>query len=297
MCYIFVMNVHDENTHWLEKCPGYKLGYKIIAHDKHLPVIVLVHGLASNHTRWSEFITNTTLLDHFNIIRVDIMGHGLSLQRRRVTRQDWCDDIAVVLKQEGFSKAIIIGHSLGAQVAIQFAHSYPSLCIGTILIDVTFPQLLHGTLSWVKKLKYVVWSIMWLAFGVNKLGIRRKNFKLQDLYELDKQTRIKLAANQSIASLYINPLADLRHIPLALYLQDMFELVRPLPSLEAVTAKVLAIVSSGTQLIDRKKTLQQIQRFSNGEVKSIEADHWPLTENPEQTRKLIEKWCEQLIDE
>jgi len=290
------MNMHDESTHRLEKSPGYILGYKVIAHDKHRPVIVLIHGLASNHTRWTEFVTNTTLLRHFNLIRIDLMGHGLSLQRRRVTRQGWCDDIAAVIKQEGFSKAIVIGHSLGAQVAIQFAYSYPSMCNDIILIDITFPRLLRGTLALVKKLKYLVWSIMWIAFTVNKLGIRRKHYELNNLYELDKQTRIKLAANQSIASIYINPLADLRQMPLALYLQDMFELVRPLPCPEDVSANVLAIVSSGAQLSDRKETLQQIQRFSNVEVKSIEADHWPLTENPEQTRNLIDQWCEKKID-
>ncbi len=88
--YIDLMNKHDEVTHWLEKYPGYKLGYKIIAHDKHRPVIVLVHGLASNHTRWPEFIANTTLLDRFNCLRVDLMGHGLSLQRQRVRSAILC---------------------------------------------------------------------------------------------------------------------------------------------------------------------------------------------------------------
>lgn len=291
------MSNHEEVTRWLEKQPGYKLGYKVIAHDRNLPVIVLVHGLASNHTRWSEFVANTTLPDRFNCLRVDLMGHGLSLQRRRVTRQDWCEDIATILKQEGFSKSIIIGHSLGAQVAIEFARYYPSLCNGVVLIEPTFPQLLHGVLAWVKKLKWLLWSVMWFAFGLNKLGIRRQHYELRNLHELDEQTRIKLADNQSIARFYMNPIPDLRYIPLANYLQDMFELVQPLPKFEDISAKVLAIISSGAQISDRKETSQQIHRFPRGEIKSIESNHWPLTENPEQTRKIIEHWCAQFVDE
>ncbi len=290
------MSHHEEVTRYLEKQPGYKLGYKVIAGDRNRPAIVLVHGLASNHTRWTEFVAHTTLADRFNCLRVDLMGHGLSLQPRRVRRQDWCEDIAAILKQEGFSKAIIIGHSLGAQVAIEFARYYPSLCHGIVLIDPTFPQLLHGVLAWIKKLKWLLWGVMWFAFVLNKLGIRRQHYELRDLHELDQQTRIKIADNQSLARLYMDPIADLQYIPLANYLQDTFELVRPLPTFEDISAKVLAIISSGAQISDRKGTSQQIHRFPNGEIQSIESDHWPLTENPEQTRKIIEHWCAQFVN-
>lgn len=290
------MNKHNEVTRSLEKSPGYRLGYKLIEHDKTQPVIVLVHGLASNHTRWSEFVSNTSLFNHFNCLRIDLMGHGLSLQRRRVTRQDWCNDIVSILKQEGFNKVIIIGHSLGAQVAVEFAARYPSMCSGVILIDPTFPELLHGFLKWAKKFKYLIWSAMWLVFGLNKLGLKRRRFEMRNMHELDKQTRLKLADGETISKLYMSPLADLRYIPVGNYLQDIIELLKPLPELESIYARVLAIISSGANISDRAQTSQQIHRFPRGEIQSIEADHWPLTENPEQTRKIIEQWCMQFID-
>ncbi|MCG6970135.1 MAG: alpha/beta hydrolase [Gammaproteobacteria bacterium] len=282
-----------EETKWFEKYPGYKLGYKLIGHDKSRPVIVFVHGLGSNHTRWSEFMANTLLVHHFNLLRVDLMGHGLSLQRRRVTRQDWSADIAAILKHEGFSDAFIIGHSLGAQVAIEFAHHYPEHCSGVVMIDPTFPQLLRGVLGWARRLKWLIWCLMWVAFGLNKMGLRRRHFGLLDLWQLDKHTRIKMADQQSITKLYMNPLADLHYIPVANYLQDIFELLRPVSHLEEVHTKVMAIVSTGAQISDRKGTIQQMQRFPQTEIQSIEADHWPLTENPEQTRAIIEQWCMQ----
>ncbi|WP_455211095.1 alpha/beta fold hydrolase [Kaarinaea lacus] len=290
------MTNQNEVTKSIVKYPGYKLGYKIIEHDKNKPVIIFIHGLASNHTRWSEFIANTSLKLHFNLLCVDLMGHGLSLQRRRVTRRGWCEDIAAILKHEGFSSAIVIGHSLGAQVAIEFAYRHPEQCSGIVLIDPTFPQLLSGALGWARRLKWLIWCLMWLGFGLNKLGLRRRHFELRNLWQLDKQTRIKLANKQSIAKLYMNPLADLHYIPVANYLQDIYELVQPLPHLEDISVKVMAIVSSGAEISDRKGTAQQIQRFSQAEIQSIEADHWPLTENPEQTRSIIEKWCMQLVE-
>lgn len=291
------MTTHDEVTKSFVKYPGYKLGYKLIEHDKSKPVIIFIHGLGSNHTRWSEFIANTSLKQHFNLLRVDLMGHGLSLQRRRVTRKDWSEDIAAILKHEGFSTAFIIGHSLGAQVAMEFAYQYPELCSGIVLIDPTFPQLLRGVLGWARKMKWLILCLIWLGFGLNKIGLRRRHFELRNLWQLDEQTRIKLADKQSIAKLYMNPAADLHYIPVANYLQDIYELVRPLPHLEDVTTKVMAIVSKGAEISDRKGTAQQMQRFHQAEIQSIEADHWPLTENPEQTRTIIEQWCMQFVDE
>ena len=64
-----------------------------------------------------------------------------------------------------------------------------------------------------------------------------------------------------------------------------------------VPAKVMAIVSTGAEISDRKGTAQQMRRFPQAETQSIEADHWPLTENPEQTRIIIEQWCMQFVDE
>jgi pimeloyl-ACP methyl ester carboxylesterase len=289
------MTNHHEVTKSVEKYPGYKLGYKLIKLDKNKPVIVFIHGLGSNHTRWSEFIANTSLKQHFNLLRVDLMGHGMSLQRRRVTRREWCEDITAILKQEGFSDALIIGHSLGAQVAIEFAYHHPEICIGVIMIDPTFPQFFSGVLGWARRLKWLVWCLMWLGFGLNKIGFRRRHFELRNLWQLDEQTRIKLADKQSIAKLYMNPFADLRYIPVANYFQDIFELVKPISHLEDVTAKVMAIVSTGAEISDRRGTAQQMQRFPHVEIRSIEADHWPLTENPEQTRTIIEEWCMQFV--
>ena len=291
------MTDHEEVTKWFEKYSGYKLGYKLIEHDKNRPVIIFIHGLGSNHTRWSEFIASTSLIQHFNLLRVDLMGHGLSLQRRRVTRKEWCEDIAAILKHEGYNKAIVIGHSLGAQVAIEFAYYYPEYCNGVILIEPTFPQLLTGVLGWAKRLKWFIWCLMWLVFALNKVGLRRRRFKLRNLWQLDEQTRVKLADKKPIAKLYMNPFSDLRYIPVANYLQDIYELFQTLSHLEDVPAKVMAIVSTGAEISDREGTAQQMRHFPQAEVQSIEADHWPLTENPEQTRVIIEQWCMQFVDE
>ncbi len=40
--------------------------------------LVLLHGLASNLTRWSEFVEHSALRGWHDLIRIDLRGHGVS---------------------------------------------------------------------------------------------------------------------------------------------------------------------------------------------------------------------------
>jgi pimeloyl-ACP methyl ester carboxylesterase len=62
--------------------------------------VLLLHGLASNMTRWSEFVERTTLADDRDVIRVDLRGHGDSPTRGRISLQLWCDDLLALLDAE-----------------------------------------------------------------------------------------------------------------------------------------------------------------------------------------------------
>lgn len=48
------------------------------------PPLVLVHGLASNRTRFAEFAEHSRLHGVHPLLRVDLRGHGGSLTRQRV---------------------------------------------------------------------------------------------------------------------------------------------------------------------------------------------------------------------
>jgi hypothetical protein len=56
-------------------------------------LLVLVHGLASNHTRWTEFVRTTRLRQSWDLLRVDLRGFGGSLTRRRVGLDVWSRDL------------------------------------------------------------------------------------------------------------------------------------------------------------------------------------------------------------
>lgn len=259
--------------------------------------LIMLHGVASNHTRWSEFVGHTTLGSEWNLLRLDLRGHGESMCRGRINRQRWVTDLLAIVEKEKLSSVVLLGHSLGAEIALDYAAAYPAQVDGLILIDPVFHENLHGVLGWVRRLQYLLWLPMGLLWFFNLLGLKRRKFPPRDLYELDQRTRSTLKSNPKIqiADLYMNPLADLPYLPLLNYLQDLQAVVKPLPLLEAISQPVLVIMSGGSSLSDRQKNQQQINRMPNASSEVVQCDHWPLTEQPEAVRKIIDDWCKTIL--
>jgi esterase len=278
---------------------GTRLGYRVLRSKQHHPVIVLIHGLASNLTRWSEFMDNTSLKNTWDLVRVDLRGHGTSMARGRISRTKWIEDLSTVLNAEGYSEAVLVGHSLGAQVALLFAVKYPEKTRGLILIDPVFPAAISGLLGIAKRIRAVLWLLIRLIWLVNFFGLKRNRFPARDLRLLDDETRKVLASdpNADIAKLYMAPWKDLKYLPSANYLQDLFEVTRPLPlRLEEVKAPVLVLLSAGASVSHGDTTQEHIARLPNSETATIDANHWLLTERPDEARHEIEQWCTRLAN-
>ena len=262
--------------------------------------LVLVHGLASNASRWHEFMQHTQLVELFEILAMDLRGHGRSVVFKPFTRQDWVEDIAAVLTAHQ-KPSIIVGHSMGAQIALDYASQYADRDEGSlkglILIDPIFPQALDGILKKIARLRALVRAACWLVRAGYSLGLHRRRYPQRDLQVLDQETRAFLAANpdKHIADLYMNPLADLPYLPLASYLQDLYEVTRPLRPLAHITAPVLVLLSEGASTSHADTNRKLLSALPKLEIKSIDADHWLLTEKPLEAREAIENWCQRQL--
>lgn len=253
----------------------------------------MIHGLASNNTRWSEFVDQTILEQHRDLLRIDLRGHATSMFRGQITMADWVEDLAAILRCEGYDKATIIGHSLGAQIGMHFYAKYPSSVAAMVMIDPVFPENLSGRLLKAKKLRLLVQLALRFLWALNWLGFRRRQFPPRDLRELDEKTREILQNNADIeiGDLYTNPFIDLEFMPVANYLQDTLEVIRPLPPLEELDVPILVLLSSGASVSDPEKNQAMINRMPKAETITIAANHWLLTEKPKEAREAIEKWC------
>lgn len=274
---------------------GVRLGYKFVSQGTSSPTLVMLHGLASNHSRWSEFVSNTDLRNDWNLLRPDLRGHSYSMTRRTYHREHWCADLAAVLEQENLQQVVILGHSLGAQIAMDFALRYPNLCGGLILLDPVFPELLHGKLGKARRLRPLLWLVVKALRLLYRLGLGQREFPIRDLHALDVKTRelLKQTSPAEIARLYTNPRVDLEFIPLGNYLQDVLEVVRPLPDYTQITQPVRVLLSTGTSLTDHRALEEKIGRIPHSDIVPVHCNHWPMTEKPEEVRQIIETTCRQ----
>ncbi|MDH3563605.1 MAG: alpha/beta hydrolase [Gammaproteobacteria bacterium] len=284
-----------EALHTLRSADGARLGYRLWREGtKPRRAIVLLHGMASNMTRWSEFVEHTSLKHHWDILRPDLRGHVESFARGRLGLEVWSRDLQTLLDVEHYEKAVVIGHSLGAQVAMHFAAHHPARVQGVVLIDPVFHQALRGAMRVADIFRPVLEGIVSLILFLNRIGLRRRNIPGRDLRIMDEATRLKFLGagkQEEMIDLYSSPWEDLKYFPVASYLQELLEIIRPLPPLSQIKAPVLALLSKGITYTDPKTTHRLLEEQPEIQIETIDAYHWPLTENPLQIRNTIEAWC------
>src|SRR5713226_8516109 len=230
-------------------------------------MLVLLHGLASNLTRWSELVAHTSLKAGWDILRPDLRGHGASLDRGRVGMDEWCADLAALLEAERAPRAVVVGHCLGANVAVEFARRHPDGVAGLVLVEPMPREALRGSLRAAARLRPLVLSVARLVRALNALGVHRRRVAQLDLVELDRTT------------------------PTGAYLQSLMAVSRGLPDLGAIRVPVLALLSTGGALSDPSRTERLLRALPSCRIMQLSSQHWIPTEQPEAMRRAIEEWC------
>ncbi len=257
--------------------------------------LLLLHGAASNHTRWSELVENTSLKARWRILQPDLRGNGASTHRTHQGIDVWCRDLVELFDAEGVGRAVVVGHSLGAQIGTHLAHRHPQRVAGLALIDPVFREALRGKQGFLARNEWIVAGAANVISGLNRLGIRRRQIPGRDLRELDEATREAMAAGDSlevIADRYSGLGLILKHMPTSNYLRQMLATGADPPPLEEIRCPVLVLMSAKISFADTEVTRKRLGQLADLEIVPVAANHWPLTEAPDETREAIESWIE-----
>lgn len=88
------------------------------------PAVVFVHGGAVDGRFFKDNVP--ALTDRLRVITVDLWGHGRSPDRPGpFSIGSFSDDVAAVIEQAADGRAHVLGHSIGAVVAMDLAMRYP----------------------------------------------------------------------------------------------------------------------------------------------------------------------------
>lgn len=90
------------------------------------PDVVLIHGLGASSRSFTP-LANALAQDH-RVVVPELPGHGKNMDDGRpVSVPRFAHEVALALRELKVENAIVLGHSMGAQVAIELARSHPHL--------------------------------------------------------------------------------------------------------------------------------------------------------------------------
>jgi pimeloyl-ACP methyl ester carboxylesterase len=96
--------------------------------------VLFLHSFAGDSTHWSPVLE--ALAPRRRVVACDYSGHGLApAARGRYSIRRLAQDVLTVADAQNLEQFVLVGHSMGAQVAAEFAAAGPKRVKKLILVD------------------------------------------------------------------------------------------------------------------------------------------------------------------
>lgn len=153
--------------------------YQKVLHSETAPWVLFIHGLGGSMKTWKYQLDKFS--DKYNILLVDLEGHGKSSNEKTTERYKPAIDaekIYNILIKENISKIHLISLSLGTLVAFEFVRLFPEVIssavfAGTIINLDLKRKILLGFVQTIKRIVPV--AILYKIFA--NIILPRKNHK------------------------------------------------------------------------------------------------------------------------
>jgi pimeloyl-ACP methyl ester carboxylesterase len=135
---------------------GYRMHLIIEGRDKEGPTVVFFHGAGDIALHWNLILPEVG--EFARAVAIDQNGEGWSEHGHGAAIPQQVYDSRQMLKNAGLEPPyILVGHSLGGILAMQFAHAYMKDVAGVVLVDATHPDVVlrvydpdSGSSNWTK---------------------------------------------------------------------------------------------------------------------------------------------------
>ncbi len=105
------------------------------------PPLVLLHGFTGSSLSWATLAE--TLASQYDIISIDLLGHGKSecpQQPVRYSIQHAASDVLAIVERLDLQTISLLGYSMGGRLALYLAQQYPEI-IKTLLLESASPGI------------------------------------------------------------------------------------------------------------------------------------------------------------
>ncbi|KOO56782.1 acyl-CoA esterase [Rheinheimera sp. KL1] len=166
--------------------------------------IVLIHGLFGSYENLG--VIARALAGQWQVINLDMRNHGRSDWHDSMSYALMAEDVKETLDHLGLEQVILLGHSMGGKIAMEFALRYPERVSKLILADISPVQNRPRHLEILSALDGIDLSSLQsrqqadqqLALVITETGVRQ--FLLKSLYKDGDQFRWRFNIKALIAN-------------------------------------------------------------------------------------------------
>ena len=250
--------------------------------------MVWAHGLGGTWQAWEKVMN--FFQDRYRVIAYDARGHGSSEKPDKLeaySQDIMMEDMRGLMDALDINKAIVGGHSMGANVALNLAFRYPERCIGLIPVGIGSGSSDSGWWwEWWGKLADIAEQEGMRAFLEEMKKLPAWGTAFNDA-EMAKQITETVLGNSAKA--IANTIRGVqRERP------SIFELA---PKLEKLSVETLVVMSEGdTPVVECFRFLAE--HIPQTTLAVIPArSHWTFDEAPEQFMQAVEQYVRRLKED
>ncbi|WP_185877372.1 alpha/beta fold hydrolase [Blattabacterium cuenoti] len=120
--------------------------------------ILVFHGLFGNGSNWISFSRNFS--NEYQIHLIDIRNHGYSFYSDNMNYNIMSEDVINYIKHYNLVNPILLGHSIGGRIVMNFSFKYPFIPIKIIIVDITNKAYTTKENNFISILKNIDFSLI-----------------------------------------------------------------------------------------------------------------------------------------
>lgn len=235
------------------------------------PPILFVHGWTCDHTNFRDQVPH--FAGSYRVVALDQRGHGSSDKPDQdYTVPGFVDDLGWFIRETGLDRPVIVGHSMGGTIALNFAHKHPEMTRGIVLVDSPIVPLPAALAPVLEQTLAAFKSPAYLA--------AQEGF-----------ARVQFFNAATPTALIEELLASMCQAPQRLMHTAIESILAP-ESMPEGTVPVPALFIRAATAYATEEALRE--RYPGMEVRTLEAAHFVQMEKPAETNSLIEEFVEGL---
>jgi esterase len=240
--------------------------------------LIILHGLFGSARNWQGIARQ--LADRYTVYTLDLRNHGSSPHADEMSYSSMAKDVLAFMALNKLDDAIVLGHSMGGKVAMQFASSWPEKVSKLVIVDIAPVAYTHNFDDVLVGLYHVPLDSVgsrkdadkYLAEKVSTPSLRQ--FLLQNLVTNTSggyQWRINLASIE-------DNMPDIMGFPVS-------------DTGKKYTGETLFVNGGKSTYMASRYRAATEEKFPTADFKTIiRSGHWPHIESPEEFMTIVNEF-------